>query len=120
MRSDIGEVCISSHGYYNINNDNIDDGDDGKNNNNSTIMINTTTNNSTENSYENVCMDMFHYSSRRSEIIPEHLRMDITFVVRNLFGYHPKNVIKVKATNTTTNHKQLLYDDGNYNDSKCR
>jgi hypothetical protein len=43
-----------------------------------------------------------------------HLRMDITFIVRNLFGYHPKDAIKVKATTTTsTNHKQLLYDDRN-------
>jgi hypothetical protein len=119
-------------GYYDDDNNNDNNNNDknknkqGNNNNNSntsTIVFNiTTNNNSTEISDENVCNDMFHYSSRgRSENIPEHLRMDITFVVRNLFGYyHPKDAsaIKVKATtNTITNHKQLLYEDGNDNNN---
>ena len=95
-------------GYYNNNN----------NNNNNNSIFNTTTNNSIEISNEKFCTDMFHYNSRRSKKIPEHLKMDITFVVRNLFRYHPNDSIKVKATtNTSTNYKQLLYDDRNDNDN---
>ena len=89
-------------GFYNR----IGGTNDSDNNNGSTI-INTTTN-STE-SNDN-CTDMFRYGSRRSENIPTHLRMDLTFIVRGLIGTD-----KVKAS---TNHKSLYNDNDKGNDNE--
>ena len=67
-------------------------------------------NNTESNDENNRCTDMFQHANRRSKNIPTHLKFDITFIVRNVFGYHSKNTIKVKAT-TANVQKQPLYND---------